>query len=112
MGWFGRFPWVAGFGRSEVPFHMFDLPRAAEEARRAGKLANIYHQGQKLAWEGRDVLGDLVERHGGIQLSPESRAAVGRIFAIILWGELAAWKISAQLADRLEPLEAKLAATS
>jgi hypothetical protein len=29
-----------------------------------------------------------------------------------MWGELAAWKISAQLADELEPLEAKLAATS
>ena len=29
-----------------------------------------------------------------------------------MWGELAAWKISAQLADRLVPLEAKLAAAS
>jgi hypothetical protein len=29
-----------------------------------------------------------------------------------MWGELAAWRISAQLADRLEPLEAKMAATS
>jgi hypothetical protein len=31
---------------------------------------------------------------------------------MIMWGELAAWKISAQLADRLVPLEAKLAAAS
>ena len=29
-----------------------------------------------------------------------------------MWGELAAWKISAQLADVLVPLEAKLAASS
>ncbi len=29
-----------------------------------------------------------------------------------MWGELAAWKISAQLADRIEPLEPKLAAAS
>src|SRR5262249_58347802 len=42
----------------------------------------------------------------------EKREAVAGIFEIILWGELAAWKISAELADRIEPLEAKMAATS
>ena len=31
---------------------------------------------------------------------------------MLMWGELAAWRISAQLADRLEPLEMKMAATS
>src|SRR5262249_31085760 len=38
--------------------------------------------------------------------------ALAAVYGPILWGELAAWKISAQLADRLEPLEAKMAATS
>jgi hypothetical protein len=103
---------IAGFGPSELPFHMFDVAREADDARRAGKLANLYHRGQDLAWDGRAVLGELMARHGGIQISPENRDALGRVFAIIMWGELAAWKISTQLADRLVPLEAKLAATS
>ena len=91
---------------------MFDAPRAAEEARRAHKLAGIYHHGQELAWSGRNVLEELIAKHGPIQIAPEKQAALGRLFAIIMWGELAAWKISAQLADELVPLEAKMAATS
>jgi hypothetical protein len=108
MPWF----WRAGTGESEIPFDMFDAPRAAEEARRASKLSSIYHHGQELAWGGREVLAELVAKHGPIQIAPEKQAALGRLFAIIMWGELAAWKISAQLADDLVPLEAKMAATS
>ena len=103
---------IAGFGKSEIRFDMFDLAREAAEARRAEKLQHIYHRGQDLAWDGRDVLAELVAKHGGIQVPPEKAAALSKIFAIIMWGELAAWKISAQLADRLVPLEAKMAATS
>jgi hypothetical protein len=107
-----RLPRLAGFGRSEIPFDMFDLPQAAEEARRSRKLAGIYHAGQELAWDGRDVLAELVAKHGPISIEPDKQAALGRLFAIIMWGELAAWRISAQLADHLVPLEAKMAATS
>jgi hypothetical protein len=103
---------IAGFGPTEIPFHMFDVAREAEEARRAVKLANLYHKGQDLAWDGRKVLRTLIAKHGGIHLPPADRDALMRIFAIIMWGELAAWKISTQLADRLVPLEAKMAATS
>lgn len=102
----------AGFGRSAIPFDMFDLDVTAEEARRAAKLATLYHRGQELAWDGREVLQELLREHGGIQLAPEKRAAMAKIFGVIMWGELAAWKISAELADKLEPLEAKMAATS
>ena len=107
-----RLPRFAGFGPSEIPFEMFDLPRVADEARRAHKLANIYHRGQELAWGGREVLDELVAKHGAIQMPDDKREALGRLFAIIMWGELAAWRISAQLADHLVPLEAKMAATS
>lgn len=103
---------LAGFGRSRLPFEMFDLERSAEQARRADKLASLYHRGQDLAWDGRAVLAELLAKHGGIRIPDHQRRALSRVFAIILWGELAAWKISAQLADRLEPLEAKMAATS
>lgn len=95
-----------------LPFDMFDEVRAAREQKSAVKLAGLYHKGQKSAWDGRKVLAQLLEEHGEIQLPEEQRHALTKIFAVILWGELAAWKISAQLAVRLEPLEAKLAATS
>jgi hypothetical protein len=95
-----------------LPYDMFDLARSAEEARRFERVENIYHRGQDLAWNGREVLARLVEEHGGVHVAEDKREALAAVFAPILWGELAAWKISAQLADRLEPLEAKMAATS
>jgi hypothetical protein len=95
-----------------LPFDMFDGPLGPDEARAARKLAGIYHKGQAKAWNGEEVLAELLERHGGVQLSDSQRQAVLGLFAVILWGELAAWKISADLARQLEPLEAKLAATS
>jgi hypothetical protein len=108
MPWF----WNAGTGESDIPFDMFDVPHVAEEAKRAHRLATIYHRGQELAWGGREVLAELIAKHGPIHIAPDKQAALGRLFAIIMWGELAAWKISAQLADELVPLEAKMAATS
>lgn len=99
-------------GRSPLPYDMFALARSAEEAKRYAKCERIYHKGQELAWDGKEILPMLLEKHGGIRLDPEKREPLKRLFAIILWGELAAWKISAQLADGLVPLEAKMAATS
>lgn len=95
-----------------LPYDMFDLERSAADARRMDRLGNIYHRGQSLAWSGRDVLRALVEKHGPPRVAPEKRDALLGVFGPILWGELAAWKISAQLADRIEHLEAKMAATS
>ncbi|MFT3772181.1 MAG: ferritin-like domain-containing protein [Minicystis sp.] len=95
-----------------LPYGMFDLERSAADARRFDRVENIYHRGQDLAWSGRDVLATLVEKHGGVHVPVEKQEALRQVFGPVLWGELAAWKISAQLADRLEPLEAKMAATS
>lgn len=93
-------------------FDMFDRQYTDREARRAKRLETIYHVGQARIWDGREVLKELVEKHGRPSLRDRERRALSRIFSIIMWGELAAWKISAQLADALEPLEAKLAASS
>lgn len=98
--------------KNVLPYDMFDVERSANEAKRLVKCERIYHRGQDLTWDGREVLSTLLQRHGGVQISGEKAEALRKIFATIMWGELAAWKISAQLADRLEPLEAKLAATS
>lgn len=102
----------AGFGKTELRYDMFDVHRNAEEAKRFAKCERIYHLGQDLAWDGKEILPMLIKQHGGVHMQPEHKEALKRIFAIIMWGELAAWKISAQLADRLVPLEAKMAATS
>jgi hypothetical protein len=95
-----------------LPYDMFDAARSADEARRADKLENIYHRGQSQAWNGKELLAGLLAKHGGISMPEDKRQALSRIFSILMWGELAAWRISAQLADRLTPLEAKMAATS
>jgi hypothetical protein len=97
---------------AELPFEMFDAAYSEAEARRARRMENIYHAGQAKVWNGREVLAQLIEKHGKPTLPLEKRRALARVFGIIMWGELAAWKISAQLADRLVPLEAKLAASS
>ena len=102
--WPGRGP--------EMPYQMFDPGKSGLEARTAHKLENIYHVGQEKAWVGKEILAELVERHGVPRLPEVQKKALGRIFAIIMWGELAAWRVAAQLADQLEPLEAKMAATS
>ncbi|HZU82265.1 MAG TPA: ferritin-like domain-containing protein [Polyangiaceae bacterium] len=98
--------------RTRLPFDMFDVTYTEAEARRARRMESIYHGGQAKIWDGREVLAQLVAKHGKPTMPPDKRRPLARVFAIILWGELAAWKISAQLADRLVPLEAKLAAAS
>ncbi|MCA9715357.1 MAG: ferritin-like domain-containing protein, partial [Myxococcales bacterium] len=75
-------------------------------------LERIYHKGQERSWDGQAVLRALVERHGQPRVAPALRPALARLFAVIMWGELAAWKVSAALAEELEPFPAKLAATS
>ena len=79
----------------------------------AKTLENIYHRGQEKIWDGRDVLKMLVEKHGGInELPAEKKRALQNIFAVILAGEDAAWKISLQLAESVGSVEARMAATS
>src|SRR5262249_56411724 len=97
---------------SALPCQMFDLARSASEARRFERVESIYHRGQDLSWNGREVLASLVDKHGGVHVPPDKREALSAVFGPIPWGELAAWKISAQLADRLGPLQAKMAATT
>jgi hypothetical protein len=91
---------------------MFDRERFGLDARTAQVLERIYHKGNRLSWDGKEVLSSLIAEHGVPKLADRDREALGRVFSVILWGELAAWRISAELADELESLEAKMAATS
>ncbi len=95
-----------------IPYGMFDNGGYGLAAKNARILERVYHKGHAQAWDGKEVLASLVAEHGAPKLDETAKQALGRVFSIILWGELAAWRISAELADELEPLEAKMAATS
>jgi hypothetical protein len=91
-------------------YSLLDVVDATES--KTKKLESIYHLSQKHAWDGRKVLEESIARHGGIHLDPEKRASLAKVFSVILWGELAAWVVSAELAERIDDVEAKMAATS
>lgn len=93
------------------PYELADRDLVAATEERTRKLARLYHVAHDKAWDGRAVLRDLVARHGGIHFPPDKKQAMGRIASVLLWGELAAWSISADLAMRLEDPSAKMAAT-
>jgi hypothetical protein len=78
---------------------------------RLDKLERLYHIGQDNAWDGRVVLGGLIAKHGPPRLPEDKQAAALKMLSVLLWGELAAWAISADLAERIDDVEAKMAAT-
>ena len=78
----------------------------------ARRLERIAASAQTHAWDGDDLLADLLARHGRPQLAPELRQGVGHLLSVILWGELAAWKVSEQLSWELDVPEARRAARS
>ena len=99
-------------GFRSIPYNMFDHEGFGLEAKNARVLERIYHKGHKHSWDGEEVLQSLLDQYGPPDMGQDKREALARVFAIIMWGELAAWRISAELADELTPLEAKMAATS
>jgi hypothetical protein len=103
---------LEAMGRGLLDTTIFSRQRSHEEARRAHKLEHIYHAGQDKIWDGRKVLSELIHKHGGVRMPLDAQQALAKVFSSLMWGELAAWKISAQLADSLTDFEAKMAATS
>jgi hypothetical protein len=88
-----------------------DAPLALAEER-TDRLRRIYANATRDVWDGPAVFRDAVARHGGIQLSRDKRLALAHPLAMLMWGELAAWIVSAELAERLEDPDARLAASS
>jgi len=93
------------------PYDLLDgwTLRAADKTHR---LERLYHQTQAKSWDPRAVLDELVARHGGVHMPDDKREAIGHVFSVILWGELAAWNIAADLAGSLPDVDAKMAATA
>jgi hypothetical protein len=94
------------------PYELGDPGIVGIAQARTDTIARIYHKGHEQAWDGRTVLDDLVEKHGGINFPEDKRDAFATIASVLLWGELAAWSISADLALKLEDTPAKMAASS
>lgn len=72
--------------RPSLPFEMFDGTYTEREARRAKRMASIYHVGQDRIWDGRAVLAGLIAEHGSPKLGARERAALSQIFSVIMWG--------------------------
>jgi len=94
------------------PYDLIEETIADRAQRKLDRLERLYHVGQDKVWDGRQVLADLIRKHGRPQLDPARREPALRILSVLLWGELAAWAISADLAERIDDVEAKMAATS
>src|SRR5262249_18838712 len=90
---------------------LLDEPLALAEAK-TSRLRRIYAMASDAVWDGPQVFREAVARHGGIQLSPAGRAALAYPISMLMWGELAAWIVSAELAERLEDPDARMAASS
>lgn len=94
------------------PYELGDPGIVGIAQSRTDTIARIYHKGHEQAWDGRTVLDELLEKHGGIHFPQDKRDAFAQVASVLLWGELAAWSISADLALKLEDTPAKMAASS
>ena len=54
-----------------ISYDMFDTERTKREVKSAIKLERIYHRGQDQIWDGKKVLKGLLNKHDGIQITPE-----------------------------------------
>ncbi len=90
---------------------LIDEPLALAEERTA-RLRRIYANCLRDAWDGNQVFREAVARHGGIQLAHDKRVALAHPISMLMWGELAAWHVAAELAERLEDPDARMAASS
>jgi hypothetical protein len=90
---------------------LIDEPLALAEEQ-TNRLRRIYEKCTTHVWDGAQVFREAVARHGGLQLSEEKRRALAHPISLLMWGELAAWVVSAELAERLEDPDARMAASS
>lgn len=90
---------------------LIDEPLALAEAQ-THRLRRIYTNATRDAWDGPEVFRNAVHKHGGIQLDYDKKVALQHLMVMLMWGELGAWIVSAELAERLEDPDARLAASS
>ncbi len=94
------------------PYRLIEDSLIDQATGKLDRLERLYHVGQEHAWDGRKVLAELIARHGKPRLPEDKKGPALKMLSILLWGELAAWAISADLAERIDDVDAKMAATS
>jgi hypothetical protein len=96
------------------PYRMMENTVVEDASGKTRRLERLYHLTQQHAWDGKAVFGALVDKHGppGKDMPDETRASLSRLLTVLMWGELAAWDISADLALGIEDMDAKMAATA
>jgi hypothetical protein len=99
--------------RSFPPYELLRQSDVSSATEKTKRLERLYHLTREHAWDGPTVLRELIEKHGppGSAVSPELRPPLARLLTVLLWGELAAWNISADLALAIDDVDAKMAAT-
>jgi len=90
---------------------LIDEPLALAE-QKTDRLRRIYANALRDAWDGPTLFREAIAKHGGIQLSREKREALAHPITMLMWGELAAWIVAAELAERLDDADARLAASA
>jgi hypothetical protein len=96
------------------PYEMLESTAVEDASKKTKRLERLYHLTQQHSWDGKAVLGALIDKHGppGKDMPQETREALSRVLTILMWGELAAWNISADLALQIPDMDAKMAATA
>jgi hypothetical protein len=99
--------------RSFPPLELLTEREIENAGAKTKRLERLYNLTREHAWDGRAVLGSLLEKHGppGKDMPEEVRAPLSRLLTVLMWGELAAWNISADLALEIDDVDAKMAAT-
>lgn len=100
--------------QSFPPYQLLEDPAVADATHKTARLERLYHLTQQHSWDGKATLAALIEEHGapGKDLPERTRVALARVLGTLLWGELAAWNISADLALEIDDVDAKMAATA
>src|SRR4029079_18701665 len=89
--------------RTQFPPYDFGDPSIVGLAEaRTSTVARIYHKGHEQAWAGRPTRVGRSASHGGMHSPEGKKKAFARVASVLLWGELAAWSISADLAVKRE----------
>jgi hypothetical protein len=94
------------------PYALVEESLVDRAQQKLDRLERLYHVGQSNIWDGRQILADLIAKHGAPRLPADKKESALKVLSVLLWGELAAWAISADLAERIDDVEAKMAATS
>src|SRR2546428_11254669 len=87
------------------PYELGSAVYVREAQEKYARLEKLYHLAQSRSWNGKQVLPELIQKHGGVKIDPDKRGPPARGLSGIMWGGLAAWVISPDLAGRIADVQ-------